>query len=222
MSGVDPEQFWRLHFRAEWSARPESAEQVASRIQLLTRRLSELEPTWGEIWPLFAARQSEFSRPHVLQYALEELAALIDRRGRYDPPRWPAPVGETGYHLILTVNRTGLDPFDVGVTVHAGDVRPQPCNALSIDLHRASPLVGDLRRGVALVCAMVEAFEPMWVYAKLPGASADGPFVVRPWLTWAAIGGVLPDYVKPLVEPVEAREMCGGRLQSWAVASTPT
>ncbi len=211
-----PEQFWRLTFTGMWSARPESAEQIALRLQAFTRRLPDIEPSWAEIWPLFAARQSEFSKPHLLQYTTDDLAALIDRRARFDPPRWPEPVNETGYDLILTVNRTGLDPLNISLAVHAGDRRPQGANQLQISLHRASPVHGDLDRGCKLVCAMVQAFEPEWVYANPPGPGESGPFVVRPWLTWTAVDRALPAYVQPIVAPADVRNLCGGQLQIWS------
>jgi hypothetical protein len=159
--------------------------------------------------------------------AVAELAEWIERRGRFDPPRYPAPVSSQGYHTLFRNDVPGLDPSHLSVTVSAGAyeyganendiwVWPEPNH----------PLWRDIERGVEVLDAMVQCWDAEWASAfqYMPVGETPG---VRPWLAWTAKPlqpRPNPPYGRPFPNPfpmdeagppAEVRRWQGGELSIW-------
>ena len=210
-------------FKCEWGPRRESALQIAARLHELNRRLAIVEPEHREIWPLFAARAIRPGRDPgpLLDMTVEELGDLIDRRARFDPPRFPAPVDGSGYALVATVTRIGLDPLDVSISLHVGSTKYR--NEARVDYNDQSWIWRDGGACLLVIQALVEAMEPEWACAvgvldeEAEGDPADefAPYS-RPWLAWTAPGAELPHWIRPTFPPAEVRAAFGGELRIWS------
>src|SRR6478736_5115887 len=100
------------------------AQAIAERTKEFVRRVSLVEPTLAEVRPILAARAFRPGDPGpVLEMTADQLAELIDRRARFDPPRRPAPVGPDGYSVVFGPNRRWSDPLRISLTVRAGQYR---------------------------------------------------------------------------------------------------
>src|SRR4051794_22262308 len=98
-------------FECGWAVRKQTAADVADRVQHLARRLGAIDPAYGRIRPSPGMRKFRLGdRGPILDMARAELADLIERRGRFDPPRYPAPVSPTGYSVLYRNDLMGLDP----------------------------------------------------------------------------------------------------------------
>ena len=204
-------------FLAGWGPRAETAIQIAARVQGLVRLLGEIEPEWSEIWPILAARAIRPEEPHVLQLSTDDLGMLIDRRARFDPPRWPAPVGPDGYQIVFGANRIGIDPMKFEMSVHAGSTEAETYigNGLLLSPHDDGPIWRDEARGRAVVEAIIDCFEPDWVNAGATGGAPLGNTGPRAWLNWAAPGCVPPEHFRPPSPGVVVDTLSGGALQYW-------
>jgi hypothetical protein len=213
-------------FQCGWGPRAETATEVARRVQALNAPLAEIEPAHREIWPLFAARAIRpGSDPGpVLDMAVEDLAAVIERKARFDPPRPPAPVGDTGYNLILSANRTGLDPLTVGISLHAGAYNTgHAWNGGRVDYHASHPIWRDPVLGLRVLGALIESLEPDWACAATVVDVGTDPHVSYPedrhgrsWFAWTAPGRETPEFwLRANGPPAEQREALGGVLRFW-------
>jgi hypothetical protein len=91
---------WRRWFTSGWGPRAETAEEIARQLQVLARELRRCEPDLSPLWLQFSSRATRPTDPGRLdEMDLDDLARLIDRRCRFDPPQLPAPVGPWGYSL---------------------------------------------------------------------------------------------------------------------------
>lgn len=220
-----PKHLNRRRFACGWGSRPESPKAIAERIQLLNTRIAEIEPAYGELWPLFAARAIRPGRDPgpVLAMTSEGLGEVIDRRARWDPPRWPAPVSSGGYSLIMAANRTGLDPLDIGLSVQAGRWGDWP-NQVSLEFHPDAPLLANVELGLQVLTALIEAMTPdrAYAYGYLPH-NDDSRAQRIPWLYWERSGELEPllpwqdnyDWVERGGPPVQVRAERGGELKIW-------
>src|SRR5213083_2780074 len=119
----EPDHYDRSFFGG-WPSVRMDARAIAERVQEVVRRLSLVEPTCGELRPILATRAFRPEDPGpVLELATGQLAELIDRRARFDPPRRPAPVGPDGYSVVFGPNRRWSDPLRISLTVRAGQYR---------------------------------------------------------------------------------------------------
>jgi len=123
-----------------WPSRAETAESIAARLQRMATSLAEVEPAYGELWPFFAMRALRTSDPGpLLALSVADLATLIDRRARFDPPQRPSPVGQDGYWISLGNNRRPHDPLYAGLRVQAGVYRDGAENAVELEVNPNGP-----------------------------------------------------------------------------------
>ena len=157
-----------------------------------------------------------------------ELADRIERRGRFDPPRFPAPVSSQGYSLLYRNDR--LDSSHVSVNVKAG-VTEYGANRNEAWVWPAvgHPIWREPERGIEVVEAMVEVLDAEWAiaFAYPERRSMEGPSPIRPWLAWTAKPlqpRPNPPYLRPYPSyfpldfagpPAETRPLRGGELRVW-------
>lgn len=219
MAFADELNHFGRKFMCGWSARPESPYEIARRVQSMANGLERAEPTLGELWPAFEGRAPRPTDPGPVQaMSGEDLGRLIDRRGRFDPPRLPAPVGPDGYAFSLGSSR-GLEGF-IRSHVFAGATRPESHNSADLELEVGCSLWRDPARGVAVLQALVAAWKPHWAWALAtiigPEEDASAQMEVRPWLLWRRAGAPPPlneaDFV---AEPAVIQPLGEGELRIW-------
>jgi hypothetical protein len=222
----EPGHYGDRVFGCGWPDRQQSAADIAGRAQQFAQRLDAIDPAYGRIRPNPGMRKF---RPGdvgpLLEMAPAELADLIDRRHRFDPPRLPAPVSPTGYNALFRNNLMGVDPSHLSVTIRAGIYgRGGGENGVEVSPHVDHPLWGDIERGVQVMDAMVPCWDAEWAsaYRYIPGHE---PPRERPWLAWTA--RPLQPRPKPLRPypypfpldyagpPAEVRRWHGGELRIW-------
>lgn len=221
-------------FQCGWSVRQQTAADIASRLQQLARQLGTIDAAYARIRPDPGMRRFRSGDlGPILDMPAEDLANLIERRGRFDPPRYPAPVSPTGYSVLYRNDLTGLDPSYLSVSIRAGQYGDGWVeNRVEVWPQTDHPLWRDPEWAVQLLAAMVEVWEAEWASAcaSLLNPSSPGEEItssVRPWLAWTArplqprpnppYGRPYP-YPFPLDEagpPAEVRPWRGGELRIW-------
>jgi hypothetical protein len=199
-----------------WEPRDEGPRELAARLRDLNLQMAEVEPEWRDLWPLLAARAIKPGRDPgpILDMATEDLASLIDRRARFDPPRYPAPVDPEGYRLLTTVLRNGYDPLEVHVSLSAayGGAHVNG-NELILEPNNRSPIWNDPDRARRLFLGMIFAMNPSWGCVVASLASGPG---FRPWMVWSAPGADIPQrYLQAEMLPAEVQPHLGGELRVW-------
>lgn len=224
----------RRAFQCGWSERPQTAADIGGRVQKLARALGAIDPAFARIRPDPGMRRFRAGdRGPILDMPLPELAELIDRRGRVDPPRYPAPVSPIGYDLLYRNDLRGLDPSFLSVSIRAGEYGPHWVeNRVRVRPQAAHPLWWDLERGIEVLDAMVQIWEPEWAgaYTSILNPASPGESItsrVRTWLAWTLkplqprpnppFGRPYPhpfplDHAAP---PAEVRPWHGGELRIW-------
>lgn len=219
-------------FECGWPGMPQSAADIAFRVQELARRLSELEPAHGRLRPDPGMRRfKQGDQGPVLELATEELADQIDRGGRSDPPSYPAPVSPAGYDLLYRNDLKGTDPLFVWMSVRAGVYGPGQDNRIGLRPDSGNDLWRSVERGVAILSAMVEAWDPEWACAyalvDVQGSDDEVRSRARPWLAWTARPlkpRPVPPFGRPFPapfplddagSPAEVRAWHGGELKVW-------
>jgi hypothetical protein len=123
-----------------WPSRAEGAESVAVDLQRMAGLLADAEPAYGELWPLFGMKDLGPSDPGpILALSIDDLARLIDRRARFDPPQTPAPVGKDGYRALFSNNRRPRDPLYASVVAHVGIYSESFANAVELQINPNGP-----------------------------------------------------------------------------------
>jgi hypothetical protein len=123
-----------------WPSRAENAESIATRLRRMATSLAEVEPAYGELWPFFAMRALRPTDPGpLLALSVADLATLIDRRARFNPPQRPSPVGRDGYWISLGNNRRPRDPLYASLRVHAGVYRDGAENEVVLEVNPNGP-----------------------------------------------------------------------------------
>jgi hypothetical protein len=164
--------------------------------------------------------------------AAAELAELIERDGRFDPPGYPAPVSPEGFNLLYRNDLGGLDPSYVSLSVRAGQYgQGRVENRVELRPDTKHELWRDPERGVEILDAMVETWSPEWAsaYALVRSRSEQNEVGARarPWLAWTAKPlqpRPNPPYGRPYPAPFplddagppnEIRAWRGGELCIW-------
>ncbi|MBX3482477.1 hypothetical protein [Phenylobacterium sp.] len=218
--GHEAEHYAR-DFACGWGLRAETAVDVAGRVLSLCRSLAELQPDHRDIWPMFAMRAIKPGRDPgpIVDLPPDDLALLIDRKARYDPPQLPAPVGPEGYDLVISARLPPPHPRSLGISVSAGVYgEGAHRNEVEVDYHLENPIWQDASTGLKVVEALIEAFDPEWVCASafIQPRDEEGQGHHRPWIAWRARGSDVPPY---LIErggsPSEVRQAFGGELRLW-------
>jgi len=231
----EPFEPWAATFECGWSARPQSAIDIAARVQDQARRLAAIDPASGRLRPDPGMRRF---RPGDLGLVVDmtsvELGDLIDRRGRFDLPTFPKPVGPTGYHVHYRSDHMARDPSFLTVGVQAGQYGPGwRENRVRVRPDPESPIWRNPELGIEIMGTMVEAWNPDWACAyavmtePLPPEGGVSRWHVRPWIAWIAEPlqpRPVPPFNRPYPHPfplddagspAEKRAWHGGELQIW-------
>lgn len=179
---------YKRRYSAAWPASGESALRLAGKLQKLFGRLSAIEPFYGDVRLILALRAFRPSDPGpILEMTTEDLASLIDRRTRFDPPQYPAPVDQDGYSMALSPNLSGHDPRSLGANLHAGQYRPGVWDSIELQLHQDSPVWRDADLGLSVLDIVVGALDcPCAAASAFISEGERGRS--RPWMTWIAAG----------------------------------
>jgi hypothetical protein len=224
MAAFSDQAHYSRDFECGWSARAESARSIAARVQTFARLAGEVEPIYGEVRPILAARAFRPTDPGPVQgIPLDALADLIDKRCRFDPPRWPAPVDPDGYDAVDGNERILLDSLNFSFKVRAGVYRSGGHNSVEGGPNKDATLWRRPDRGVALLLAYVDAWEPDWAAAAgFILASGEGADRRVPWLVWERDGfradqqtRGFPSGVELAGPPAQVRSERGGELRIW-------
>jgi hypothetical protein len=214
----EPHHFSRWIY-CGWGARAEDALGVARRVQAMAAALAEADSELPVLWPQFAARAYHPAQAApVFDMSFEDLGRLLDRWGRLDPPRCPAPVSSGGYSFVL-IGPQG-DPSRLEMYIGAGSTWSTG-NKIKLCLDGALPLWRDPERAARIQGALVESWQAEWALA--------GAFVLppnwtnselnqppRPWMTWSARPeSAFPLPLRDLGPPAEVRGEHGGELRIW-------
>jgi hypothetical protein len=220
-------------FECGWSDRPQTAADIADRVMLLARRLGAIDPAYGCIRPDPGMRKfGPGDLGPIIDMQPPELAGLIDRGGRFDPPKPPAPVSPTGFSVLYRNDLKGVDPSFLSLSVRAGRYGLGGMeNRVELRPDTKHVVWQDLGRGIEVLDAMVEAWGPEWAcaYALVEFDSEDGELEsrARPWLAWMVQPlqpRPNPPYVRPYPAPfpldhagapAEVRPWRGGELRIW-------
>lgn len=231
----EPVGFAGRRFECGWSERPQTAGDIAARVQDFARRLGLIDPASGRLRPDPGMRRF---RPGdlgpIIEMTTAELGDLIDRRGRFDPPRFPTPVGPTGYRVLYRSDHLVRDPSSLTVSIRAGENGPGwRENRVDVRPDVEHPIWRDQELGIELMDAMVGVWKPEWAcaYARTtelpPPEGGEGRSHVRPWLAWTAKPlqpRPVPPFNRPYPSPfplddagppAKVRAWRGGELRIW-------
>lgn len=205
-----------------WPSRAEGPDSIAARLQQMARLLADAEPAYGELWP-FGVRAT--APGPVLTLDPKDLARLIDRRARFDPPQTPAPVSPEGYHLSLVNDRRAPDPLYARLRVDAGSYRDVARNAVELQVQPNGPGWQDERLVRRLFDEVISIWDARW--AVIWHRRADYERVWQwPRFVWAAeplTAQPLPydspyPFPFPFDDPPTSRTrhpQFGGELEAW-------
>jgi hypothetical protein len=228
----EPVGYSGRRFECGWPGRPQAAADIAGQVMHLAQRLGTIDPAYRLLRPDPGMRKF---RPGDLGPIVDmkpaELADLIDRHGRFDPPEPPAPVSQTGYNVLFRNDLKGTDLASLWVTVRAGVFGAGSMeNRVGIRPHNGHELWRNPERGLEVLDAIVEVWNPLWACAyalvNVPEDDEIGSRA-RPWLAWTARPlqpRPNPPYARsypapfPLDDagpPAEVRSLYGGELQIW-------
>src|SRR6185312_15256152 len=145
-----------------------------------------VDPAFGRLRPDPGMRKF---RPgdlaEVVNMEPADLADLIDSRGRFDPPKPPAAVSQTGFNLLYRNDLKGLDPSFLSLSVRAGQYGPGRVeNRVGLRPDTKHELWKDLDRGIEVLEALVETWDPDWASAYALIDTDDDEIGSRPWLAW--------------------------------------
>jgi hypothetical protein len=230
----EPVEYGDRRFDCGWSVRQQTAADIGDRMQRFARQLGKVDPAFGRVRPEPGMRRFRAGdRGPILEMKRSELTEMIERRGRFDPPRFPAPVGPQGYHILFRNDLMGLDPSHLSITISAGAAEPGANeNGVRVWPNTDHSLWCDAERGIQILDAMIQCWDAEWAcaYANVPRSRSgndDTMSSVRPWLAWTAKPmeprpnppfrrphpGPFPlDYAGP---PGETRPWHGGELSIW-------
>ncbi|WP_430420671.1 hypothetical protein [Phenylobacterium sp.] len=183
----------------------------------MTKRLAEIDPRLSLIWPQFESRAIRPTDPGpVLELTDAELGDLIDRRARFDPPRFPAPVDPMGYSIAL--GASPKSPLrDYGANVYAGRWGDCPSeNFIDLGIDDDHPVWCDSGLASTVLGILIGTWEAQWACAVGLPRSGSGNTIGRPFLTWrSATIGEIPRMFADTGPPAETRPLLGGELQVW-------
>lgn len=221
----------RRVFACTWPERPEDGRQVAERLHELSGRLLEIPALAFDIWPAFDVRAPRVTDPGpVRSMTVEDLGRLMERRGRFDPPRLPAPVGPEGYDIAFG-GHASFPPTraaELAVYIRIGRSRPRSLNHAYVEPRLDSAIWSDPETSLRLLDSMIEVFEASWAtaFGRIPSdpiPGAPGSICERPWMIWSTeppppASWELQNWQRALSgfgPATEVRPHRGGRLSVW-------
>jgi hypothetical protein len=201
--------------------RAENAESIAVRLQTTVQRLASLGLEAVELRPWTERRVIRTSDPTVTDLSIADLARLIDRKGRFDPPPLPAPVSAEGYSLLVSSTRPDDEVDRIRFTCHVAQLAPGSDNYVRLNLHGRNPIWGDEARCREMLRGLIEAWAPERAAIRTAGIfDHDAPhaWLRRYWMYWSkaeAESASFPECPPP-VQPGETVEpWLGGQLEIW-------
>lgn len=213
------EAHYSRRFTCGWSTRAETALDIARKVRATTRALGELDPRLELLWPQFARRAIRPTDPGpVLELSDEELGALIDRRARFDPPKFPAPVDSSGYLVALGGSPAQSQLKLYGGMVWAGAWGARAENWVQIGIDHDHPVWRDLALAARVLVILLEIWGAEWGFAAaLPSNRPPGLNTVgRVLLTWRGAKEMPARYTFDNTgPPAEVRSELGGELRVW-------
>src|SRR5258708_6266418 len=190
----EPVEFHARSLQCGWSERAQAPPDNAARAQQFARRLGVIDPAYERIRPdpgMRTYRPGDLGP--IVDMETAALADLIDRRGRFDPPRYPAPVSPTGYRLLYRSDHKRHNPSSLSVSIRAGEYGPGWVeNRVDVRPDVEHALWRDPKLGVRVFNAMVAVWAPEWACAfahvteLLPPEGNEVRSRNRPWLAWTA------------------------------------
>jgi hypothetical protein len=216
---ADEDEHYLRRLTASWPAFGESAQGLAGKIQGVVRRLAVIEPAYGEVRPILAMRRPRPSDPGpVLDMTAEELASLIDRRMRFDPPPFPAPVDQDGYSIVLGPDRSGRDPRRLGVLISGGQYRSGAWDKFELRPHRDSPIWREQDLALSVLDILIDVLDCHCAAAWAFVPEGEGGRR-RPWLAWVSQHAEHPlPFPFPFADAPPAPRQAlyrEGRLHTW-------
>src|SRR6185503_2224770 len=137
-------------------------------------------------------------------------------------------VSQTGFNLLYRNDLKGLDPSFLSLSVRAGQYGPGRVeNRVGLRPDTKHELWKDLDRGIEVLEALVETWDPDWASAYALIDTDDDEIGSRPWLAWTPKPlepRPNPPYARPYPAPfpldhagppAEVRAWRGGELQIW-------
>jgi hypothetical protein len=230
----EPTHYAGRSFQCGWSERRQTACDIADAVRRFALGLREIDPAYGRLRPDPGMRKVRAGDPGpIVDMAAAELADMIDRRGRFDLPNFPAPVGPTGYDLLYRNDLMGHDPSFLSVSIQAGEYGPGWVeNRVRVRPDTEHQVWRDPERGLQILDVMLQVWKPEWVcaYASKVVLSSEDDEIrsrVRPWLAWTLKPlqpRPNPPYARPYPAPFplddagppdEVRAWRGGELCIW-------
>ncbi len=222
-----PSDYGDRTFVCGWPDRADTAADIAARAQRFARRLEAIDPAYGRIGH---DRRGKTLRPDngppVVDMSPHDLAEEIDRRDRFDPPKFPSPVSPAGYDVMFGNEAKKSCPSDLGVMIRVGVYGS--CgyeNYLTAWPHQHHSLWQDVDRGIQFLEAIVEPWDATWGAAYRLLQIEPGVMRLRPWLAWTAEPlQPRPSPLRPYPAPfpldqagpaAEIRSWRGGELSIW-------
>src|SRR5258708_13492994 len=121
----EPVEFHARSLQCGWSERAQAPTDIAARAQQFARRLGVIDPAYERIRPdpgMRTYRPGDLGP--IVDMETAALADLIDRRGRFDPPRYPAPVRPTGDRMLYPTDHKLPTPSSLSLSISAGNHHP--------------------------------------------------------------------------------------------------
>jgi hypothetical protein len=234
---ADETDHYSREFLCCWGLRPESAEDIARRAIAMGEGLERIAPRFGDLWPLLGMRAARSTDPGpISSMEVRDLAAWIDNKCRFDPPRPPAPVSPEGFWAAFGTRSRPPVELPSGAMIKAGIYRVGLHNRMELDFRNEAPIWRDRDQALAVMHVIAEAWDAevaaAWAFATssvddlVDGGSLETRH--RPWLVWTrrplTLQPIMPPYYRafpypfPFEEagpPSEVRVDGESRLEIW-------
>jgi hypothetical protein len=189
--------------------------------------LEKVEPALGELRLLFGPRAFRRSDPGpVLTLSAEDLARLIERRARFDPPQWPAPVGSDGYRVVMVNGRIPRDPLYAAVGLRAGVYSDARENSLDMEVNPNGIAWRDDNALQHIFAEIAAIWDAKWgaVWRQFPSGEEVAQTPRLAWTAEKLIARPVPPYLREHPPPLpfegqptrrETHPQLGGELELW-------
>jgi len=126
------------HYLWGWPGRAECVASIAERLRAFAALLADVDPAYRDLRLLERRARPPDPGP-LIDLAVDDLAAMIDRWTRFDPPQRPKPVSGAGYSMVIGNLRRPSDHLYISFTAHVSASAPASANAVRIELNPNGP-----------------------------------------------------------------------------------